>query len=253
MERPNAGTVALLLTRVALPKAPWLASLGLDDVSWPMNGLPLTLHLDNAAEFKARALRSGCREYGIELTYRPVGRPHFGGHIERMNRTLMESLRGLPGASGTIAARRTKKQRPPEEAARLTSRRIRTLAGAVRCDNHPGRRVASRRNVTRRLIDVSAPFFVFNGRRLWACGRRVAAVATFSAQRCVVHGRRPVRRRRIVHMSIARRARSARPPCSAAERSCFGRHFVRRIDGFAQPPHDQLPRALSTPSLDPAL
>jgi transposase InsO family protein len=32
MERPNAATVALLLTRVALPKAGWLASLGLDDV-----------------------------------------------------------------------------------------------------------------------------------------------------------------------------------------------------------------------------
>jgi putative transposase len=120
MERPNAATVALLLTRVALPKAPWLASLGLPDVSWPMHGLPQTLHLDNATEFKGRALRSGCREYGIDLTYRPVGKPHFGGHIERMNRTLMESLRGLPGASGTIAARRTKKQRPPEEMARLT-------------------------------------------------------------------------------------------------------------------------------------
>jgi putative transposase len=120
MERPNAATVALLLTRVALPKAPWLASLGVVDVSWPMHGLPQTLHLDNAAEFKGRALRSGCREYGIDLTYRPVGKPHFGGHIERMNRTLMESLRGLPGASGTIAARRTKKQKPPEETARLT-------------------------------------------------------------------------------------------------------------------------------------
>ncbi|MDB5787329.1 MAG: transposase [Caballeronia mineralivorans] len=31
--------------------------------------------------------------------YRPVGRPHFGGHIERLNRTLMERIRGLPGAT----------------------------------------------------------------------------------------------------------------------------------------------------------
>ncbi len=56
-----------------------------------MRGIPRTLHLDNAAEFKSRALRSGCREYGIELMYRPVGKPHFGGHIERLNKTLMEA------------------------------------------------------------------------------------------------------------------------------------------------------------------
>ena len=100
MERPNAASVALLLTRVALPKTPWLASLGLAEVDWPMAGIPATLHLDNAAEFKSKALRSGCREYGIELTYRPPHRPQFGGHVERMNRTLMERLRGLRGHNG---------------------------------------------------------------------------------------------------------------------------------------------------------
>lgn len=122
MERPNAAAVALLLTRVALPKAAWLASLGLADVEWPMHGVPRTLHLDNAAEFKSRALRSGCREYSIELTYRPVRRPQFGGHVERMNRTLMDRLRGLPGATVSIAARRAKKVRPPEQTAQLTLR-----------------------------------------------------------------------------------------------------------------------------------
>ena len=122
MERPNAAAVALLLTRVALPKASWLASLGLGEVDWPMSGLPETLHLDNAAEFKSRALRSGCREYRIELTYRPVGRPHFGGHVERMNRTLMNRLRGLPGGTVSIEARRKKKVRPPEQTAQMTLR-----------------------------------------------------------------------------------------------------------------------------------
>ena len=99
MERPNAGTVALLLSRVVLAKEAWLATLGVQ-ADWPMHGLPKTLHLDNAAEFKSRALRSGCGQYGIELMYRPVGRPHFGGHVERMNRTLMQRLKGLPGTTG---------------------------------------------------------------------------------------------------------------------------------------------------------
>ena len=99
MERPNAGTVALLLSRVALAKEAWLATIGVD-ADWPMHGIPKTLHLDNAAEFKSRALRMGCGQYGVELMYRPVGRPQFGGHVERMNRTLMQRLKGLPGTTG---------------------------------------------------------------------------------------------------------------------------------------------------------
>lgn len=122
MERPNAAAVALLLTRVALPKTGWLVSLGIGDVEWPMGGVPQALHLDNAAEFKSRALRSGCREYSIGLTYRPVRRPQFGGHVERMNRTLMQALRGLPGATVSIQARRNKKIRPPEQTAQMTLR-----------------------------------------------------------------------------------------------------------------------------------
>ena len=119
MERPNAGTVALLLSRIALPKAPWLVAIGAD-MSWPMQGIPKVLHLDNAAEFKSKALRAGCAQYGIDLMYRPVGRPHFGGHIERLNRTLMQRLKGLPGATGNSVKGR--KARKPEEGAALTLR-----------------------------------------------------------------------------------------------------------------------------------
>jgi putative transposase len=117
MERPNAATVALLLTRVVLPKAQWLKSIGLE-VDWPMHGIPHCLHLDNAAEFKSKALRTGCGQYGIDLTYRPVGKPHFGGHVERMNRTLMDRLRGVPGATGNSVKGR--KERKPEKYAALS-------------------------------------------------------------------------------------------------------------------------------------
>lgn len=117
MDRPGAATVGLLLTRVVLPKAAWLEKIGID-AQWPMRGIPRTLHLDNAAEFKSRALRSGCREYGIDLMYRPVGKPHFGGHIERLNRTLMERVRGLPGSTGSSVNGR--KARQAEKTAALT-------------------------------------------------------------------------------------------------------------------------------------
>lgn len=117
MERPSAATVALLMSRVMQPKDQWLAHLGLD-AQWPMAGIPKILHMDNAAEFRSRALRLGCAQYGIELQYRPVGRPNYGGHIERMNRTLMQRLKGLPGATGNSPKGR--KTRKPENFACLT-------------------------------------------------------------------------------------------------------------------------------------
>lgn len=117
MERPNAATVALLISRVVLPKEDWLVHLGLE-IDWPMRGVPKLLHLDNAAEFHSRALRTGSAEYGIDLDYRPVGRPHYGGHIERFNRTLMQRLKGLPGATGSSTKNR--KRDKPEERACLT-------------------------------------------------------------------------------------------------------------------------------------
>lgn len=64
------------------------------------------------------ALRLGCSHYGIELQYRPVGRPNYGGHIERMNRTLMQRLKGLPGSTGNNPKGR--KTRKPEKFACLT-------------------------------------------------------------------------------------------------------------------------------------
>lgn len=117
MERPGSSTVALLVSRIVQPKQAWLEHLGLS-LEWPMHGIPQCLHLDNAAEFRSRALRTGCAQYGIELDYRPVGRPNYGGHIERLNRTLMQRLKGLPGATGNSPKGR--KARKPEERARLT-------------------------------------------------------------------------------------------------------------------------------------
>jgi len=47
------------------------------------------LHLDNAKEFRARALVRGCEQHGIQIVHRPKKTPRFGGHIERLIGTLM--------------------------------------------------------------------------------------------------------------------------------------------------------------------
>lgn len=53
---PGAGTVSLCMTLIVSPKAAWLKQLGVVG-DWPMAGLPKTLHLDGAAEFKSKALK----------------------------------------------------------------------------------------------------------------------------------------------------------------------------------------------------
>ena len=114
---PSAATVSLCLTQIIASKRSWLKDHGLDG-DWSMAGLPKSLHLDNAREFKSKALVRGCAQYGIELIYRPPGRPHFGGHIERLIGTLMSKLQTLPGATGNSTKHR--KSRQPEKKAALT-------------------------------------------------------------------------------------------------------------------------------------
>ena len=122
-EQPNAATVALCLARAAQPKQAWLDSLGVK-VPWPMEGLPRSLHLDNGAEFHSKALERGCAEFGVELIYRPRGRPHFGGHIERFLGTLMNRMRSLPVGN-----------RPPstvlDGAATQAAKRLRAVSSAA--------------------------------------------------------------------------------------------------------------------------
>ena len=83
-EHPSSISVALAISHAVLPKEAYLRNLGVD-TEWPVSGLPAIIHLDNAEEFHARALERGCQEYGILLEYRPLFRPNFGGHIERLH------------------------------------------------------------------------------------------------------------------------------------------------------------------------
>jgi putative transposase len=104
LEAPSSLSVALCLAHIVGDKAPMLARLGIDAV-WPW-GLPETLHLDNASEFRAAALVRACEEHGIEVVYRPVATPHYGGHIERLVGTVMGEVHLLPGTTFSNVADR---------------------------------------------------------------------------------------------------------------------------------------------------
>lgn len=98
LEAPSAVSVGLCLAHAATDKRPWLESLGVD-APWPMSGKPRQLYLDNASEFKSEALRRGCEQHGIDLAYRPPGRPHYGGIVERVIGTAMQQVHELPGTT----------------------------------------------------------------------------------------------------------------------------------------------------------
>jgi putative transposase len=80
---PSSISVALALAHSVACKDLWLADRELS-FEWPVSGLPDLVYMDNAKEFHAEALRSAALEYGIDLEFRPIGLPHFGGHIERL-------------------------------------------------------------------------------------------------------------------------------------------------------------------------
>lgn len=98
LEAPSAVSVGLCLAHAVCDKRPWLERLGVD-VNWPMTGKPLLIYVDNSTEFKSEALRRGCEQHGISLEYRPLGKTHYGGIIERVIGTLMQKIHELPGTT----------------------------------------------------------------------------------------------------------------------------------------------------------
>jgi putative transposase len=98
LESPSSLAVALCLEHACLPKdRP--GTLLTSEAPWTMFGLPQEILVDNGPEFHGAARERGCSEYGITLSHRPVARPHFGGHVERLIGTLMGRVHLLPGST----------------------------------------------------------------------------------------------------------------------------------------------------------
>jgi len=98
LEHPSTMSVALCIAHSILPKEKWLANRDIS-ISWPVWGMPDTIHVDNAREFRGDTLKRACEEYGITLTWRPVATPNYGGHIESYLGTLMDEIHEIPGTT----------------------------------------------------------------------------------------------------------------------------------------------------------
>lgn len=95
---PSATSTGLCISQAILPKDNWLIEHEIAS-SWPCWGMPRTIHADNAKEFRGNMLQKACQEYNINLEWRPVARPNFGGHIERLLGTFALTIHELPGTT----------------------------------------------------------------------------------------------------------------------------------------------------------
>jgi putative transposase len=77
LDAPSSTSVALALSHPVLPKRLSLESEAVSG-SWAAEGLPEMIHLDNTKEFHSNALKRGCREHGILLTYALLRLPISG-------------------------------------------------------------------------------------------------------------------------------------------------------------------------------
>lgn len=104
-EAPSATSVGLCLAQAICPKREYLAELDVGG-EWPVWGLMETVFVDNAKEFRGGVLKRACEEYGVNLQWRPVKVPHYGGHIERLMGTMGSEIHKLPGTTFSNANQR---------------------------------------------------------------------------------------------------------------------------------------------------
>lgn len=114
---PSETSVAMCVAHSILNKDEWLL-LHKVGAQWPVWGFPKTIHVDNGADFRSNNFQQSCLMYGINLEFRPVRQPRYGGHIERMLGTLLKEIHDLPGT--TFSSVNEKDEYDPEKHAAMT-------------------------------------------------------------------------------------------------------------------------------------
>ncbi|MFZ6864374.1 helix-turn-helix domain-containing protein [Undibacterium sp. Ji67W] len=99
LDAPSAMSAGMCIAHAILPKEKWLARLNITSTDWPCWGTMSVLHMDNAREFRGNMLSVACKEYDIDLHLRPVKKPRYGAHIERLMGTVSEGLKTVKGAT----------------------------------------------------------------------------------------------------------------------------------------------------------
>lgn len=97
-DAPSETSVGMCVAHSMLPKDEWLLLHNVE-ADWPVWGTPRTIHVDNGPDFRSESFRRSCLAYGINLEFRPVRQPRYGGHIERLLGSLLKEIHNLPGTT----------------------------------------------------------------------------------------------------------------------------------------------------------
>ena len=98
LEAPSSFSVGMCMSHAILEKHDYLEKVGIKG-TWPVWGFPGTVHVDNGKDFRGKSIQKSLDEYNINIEWRPVKRPEFGGHVERMFNTLNQFIHGLRGTT----------------------------------------------------------------------------------------------------------------------------------------------------------
>lgn len=117
LDQPSTLRAGVTMAQAVFEKSSWLSVRAID-LPWPAAGLPRAVHVDNAGEFKSSTFTRALQDVGVEVIYRPVGRPRYGGHIERLIGTQMGAVHMLRGT--TFSSVSSKGEYPSEARATMT-------------------------------------------------------------------------------------------------------------------------------------
>lgn len=99
LDAPSVTSVGMCVTRSILPKDKLLLEHSIYGSEWNVFGYPNKIHVDNGSDFRSMNFSKSCEAHGITLEFRPVARPQYGGHIERLIGTFMKEVHGINGTT----------------------------------------------------------------------------------------------------------------------------------------------------------
>lgn len=98
LQAPGYFSVSQCLYNAFLPKDEFLKQQGVDG-EWEIYGIPSKYAVDNGKDLIGLDMQRVCDEFGMVMTRRPVGRPQFGAHVERVLGTINKEIHNLPGTT----------------------------------------------------------------------------------------------------------------------------------------------------------
>jgi len=98
MQAPGYFSVSQCLYNAFLPKDDFLKKYDVEG-EWEIYGIPSKYAVDNGKDLIGLDMQRVCDEFGMTMVRRPVGRPQYGSHVERVFGTINKEIHNLPGTT----------------------------------------------------------------------------------------------------------------------------------------------------------